>query len=375
MSDHDDPIDLTKFTFGKARVDVAPPGIATLDLVKLATVVPQPKRFVIPKLVPAGEVTLFTGPGSAGKSLLAQQFATALAAGVPTLKIDMAKTSAIYITCEDDEAQLHWRQAHICEALAVPMETLSQSLHLASLRGSIDNTLLSIETDGEVRLLPAYHRLADLIRRNQATFVALDNVAHLFAGNENDRGDVTRFVNCLNRLAAETGAAILLLAHPNKSGDSYSGSTAWLNAVRSQIVIDHDIMSDRRTLSVAKANYAQKGDSCTFVWANWAFMHEADLLPDTGHALAMTARAGSENAAFLRCLAICTANHRNVSHQPGINYAPKIFAAMPDAKGIKYDGFKGAMERLLHLGQIELDCELWPGSNRHLKRGIRAKQP
>ena len=36
MSNHDDPIDLTKFTFGKARVDVAPLGIATLDLVKLA---------------------------------------------------------------------------------------------------------------------------------------------------------------------------------------------------------------------------------------------------------------------------------------------------------------------------------------------------
>jgi RecA-family ATPase len=49
-------------------------------------------------------------------------------------------------------------------------------------------------------------------------------VAHLFAGNENDRGEVTRFINALNRLAGETGAAVLLLGHPNKAGDSYSGS-------------------------------------------------------------------------------------------------------------------------------------------------------
>src|SRR3546814_19155736 len=70
--------------------------------------------------------------------------------------------------------------------------------------------------------------------------VFLDNVAHLFTGNENDRGQVTRFVNLLNRLAGNTGAAILLIGHPNKSGDTYSGSTAWLNAVRSQITIDHE---------------------------------------------------------------------------------------------------------------------------------------
>jgi hypothetical protein len=43
--------------------------IATLDWAALASVEPAPKQFVIPKFAPAGEVTLFTGPGSAGKSL------------------------------------------------------------------------------------------------------------------------------------------------------------------------------------------------------------------------------------------------------------------------------------------------------------------
>lgn len=347
--------------------------IPTLDLAKLAKIGPKPKRFVIPNLAPAGEVTLFTGPGSAGKSLLAQQFATALAAGVPTLGLEMSKSSAIYITCEDDDEQLHWRQAHICKALGVQMEALAGLLHLASLRGALDNALTSVLAQGKLQLTQTYQRLAALIRLTGANFVALDNVAHLFSGNENDRGEVTQFVNALNRLAGETGAAIVLLGHPNKSGANYSGSTAWLNAVRSQIYIDHDLATDMRTLTVGKANYAQKGSTIPFAWVDWAFIHKDDLPLGTARALADTAAATNENAAFLRCLAACTEQRRNVSHRPGSNYAPKIFAGMTEAKGVKFGGFEAAMERLLHIRKIELDVDLWPGANRHHKHGIREK--
>jgi len=140
-------------------------------------------------------------------------------------------------------------------------------------------------------LSPAYHRLAALVRRIGAKLVALDNAAHLFPGNENDRGEVTRFVNALNRLAGEFGAAVLLLGHPNKAGDSYSGSTAWLNAVRSQFTIEHDLQSDMRTVTVGKANYARKGKQLRFAWVDWAFVLEDELPPDTARQLAETGKA------------------------------------------------------------------------------------
>ena len=353
--------------------------IITMDLAMLSEVAPQSKPFIIPRLAPAGEVTLFTGAGSAGKSLFAQQIATAVAAGVPTLGLDIVQSPAIYLTCEDDEEQLHWRQTHLCRALNVSMESLAGKLWLSSLRGRLDNALGQVTSEGNFSLSPAYERLASLIRRSGAKLVALDNVAHLFAGNENDRGDVTRFANALNRLAGETGAAILLLAHTNKAftqgnkvGNAHSGSTAWLNAVRSQFVIEHDLDTDLRTLTIGKANYARKGEDITFAWHDWAFVRQNDLPADASADLAETIKANGENAAFLRCLAACTAQRRNVSHQPGINYAPKIFAGMPEAKGIKQKGLEAAMERLLHLGEIELDCELWKGGDRHMRRGIRA---
>lgn len=219
------PMDWAEMDPREASEAIGAAAIKTLDWAALAKVKPAPKAFVIPRLAPAGEVTLFTGPGSAGKSLLAQQLATALAAGVPTLRLEMGQAPAIYLTCEDDEGQLYWRQEHICKALGVPVASLADKLHVASLRGALDNALGSEGPDGEFILSVSYHRLAAMIRRTGAKLVALDNVAHLFAGNENDRGEVTRFVNALNRLAGESGAAIILLCHPNKAGDSYSGST------------------------------------------------------------------------------------------------------------------------------------------------------
>lgn len=365
------PMDWADVDPGEASEAIAAAAIAALDWAALAKVKPAPKAFVIPLLAPAGEVTLFTGAGSAGKSLLAQQLATGLAAGVQTLRLDMGQAPAIYLTCEDDEGQLHWRQAHICEALGVPMASLAGKLHIASLRGALDNALGTARPDGEFILSASYHRIAALIRRTGAKLVALDNVAHLFPGNENDRGEVTRFVNALNRLAGDSGAAIILLGHPNKSGDDYSGSTAWLNAVRSQFVIEHDLQTDMRTLTVGKANYARKGEQLRFAWVNWAFVLEDDLPPDTARKLADTAKAHAGNDAFLRCLALCTAQRRNVSHQPGSNHAPKVFAAMPEAKGLKKADFAAAMERLLSLGRIECDAELWRGADRKPRRGIR----
>lgn len=358
----------------EASENISAAAIKTLDWKQLAKVNPVTKAFVIPMLAPAGEVTLFTGAGSAGKSLLAQQLATALAAGVSTLGLDMGQAAAIYITCEDDEDQLHWRQAHLCKALFVPMESLAGKLEVASLRGALDNALGSEGPDGDFVLSPAYHRIAALTRRSGAKLVCLDNVAHLFSGNEINRGDVTRFLNALNRLAGETGAAVILLGHPPKSGDDYSGSTAWLNAVRSQFKIEHDLATDMRTVTVGKANYARKGDQLRFAWVDWAFVLEDDLPPDTARSLADTARANFENDIFLKCLGICTEQRRNVSHQPGSNYAPKIFAGMPQAKGLKIPAFKAAMERLLHLGRIELDVELWRDSHRKPKCGIRSKE-
>jgi len=127
-------LDFTDYSPGKAALKIKAAEVRPLDLAALAETEPVQKWFVVPAIAPCGEVTLCTGAGSAGKSLLWQQLCTALATGLPTLGIEFEEPMrAVYITCEDNEGELHWRQAHICKALGVPMGELGRDLDLISL--------------------------------------------------------------------------------------------------------------------------------------------------------------------------------------------------------------------------------------------------
>ena len=350
-----------------------------LDLAALSNVRAKAVAFVIERLAPAGEVTLFTGPGSAGKSLLGQQLCTVSAGALGScLGLAVAAGPAIYATCEDTAEHLHFRQERLCEALNVPMVSLADKLHLVSLRGELDNELEGRDEKGNYSPSAAYDRLAATIKATGAKLVVLDNVAHLFSGNENDRHDVTQFVNLLNRLARDTGAAVLLIGHPPKSSNplavahDYSGSTAWLNAVRSQIKIDTPrdadgsvLDRDARVLTIGKANYAPKGDGINFRWHDWAFVRDDDLPTDTRAEIDKVIRANGENDAFLRCLRARTEQGagREVGPAPGPNYAPSQFEGMPEAKGYKKAVLKRAMDRLFAIGKIESATVERPGKS------------
>jgi len=340
-------------------------GFHPLDLAALAQIAPQAIEYALAPFIPKAEATLFTGPGSGGKSLFVQQLLTCAAAGIPMLGHDVAPCKAIYITCEDAERELHWRQKHICDTLGVPMASLTGKLSLFSLRGRLGNELCTFDHEGRLQASETYQALVEIIIGADAKLVALDNVGHLFTGNENDRGHVTQFANLLNRLAGETGAAIILLAHPNKSGDSYSGSTAWLNAVRSQMMIDFVrdadgavIDADARKLTLGKANYARQGTELAFRWYNHSYVLDSELPEDKLAELQATAQATRDNDIFLACLAERNRQKRAVSEKSGANFAPAIFAKMPEAKKVSKKRLSDAMDRLFRIGQIER-APLW----------------
>lgn len=362
----------------EALEKAGPDLLHSLDLATLAKTSARPVEFAIERVAPMGEVTFFTGPGSAGKSLLAQQLCSVSAAAIGScIGLGVISGPAIYATCEDTAEHLHFRQERLCDALGVDMASLAGKLHLVSLRGELDNELE--REDGKDGYAPsaAYHRLAATIKATGAKIVALDNVAHLFAGNENDRHDVTRFVNLLNRLARDTGAAILLIGHPNKSGDTYSGSTAWLNAVRSQVWLDalrdpegHVLDQDTRILTIGKANYAPKGDGITFRWHQWAFVRDDDLPPNVGKQMAQNIQASADNLLFLACLRERTKQKRAVSEKRGPTYAPTEFAKMAESKGIGKKRLDLAMDRLFRINAIER-ADLWRGPDRKPVFGLR----
>ncbi|MEG7688978.1 AAA family ATPase, partial [Listeria monocytogenes] len=86
----------------------------------------------------------------------------------------------------------------------------------------------TFDNDRNFKLSAFFHQIEAAAMAIGAKVVGLDNVAHLFTGNENVRGEVTQFMNACTRLAMHIGGSVVLLGHPAKiEGSQYSGSTSW----------------------------------------------------------------------------------------------------------------------------------------------------
>jgi RecA-family ATPase len=332
------------------------------------------RAWLVDEWMPMGRATLLTGEGGTGKSLLAQQLATCTAMGLPFMGIGSRKMNALYLTCEDDLGELHRRQKAICQSLCVGINELEGRLSFVSRRGQLSNSLVDFNYAAP-ELTLFYNEIKATCHARSAPFLILDNIAHLFDGNENVRYHVAAFCNVMERLASEIGGAVLFLGHPSKAGAQFSGSTAWENQVRSRWFLErpesgasHD--HDMRVLKRSKANYSRTGESIDLRWQNWAFVRGDDerarFIPDL-RSIELDAR---HNQIFLECLDRRNLAKRAVSaSNQARNYAPKELAKMPEAKAVQPEMLERAMERLFSLGAIEVR-ELWKDDHRKPVSGL-----
>ncbi|WP_394659562.1 AAA family ATPase [uncultured Novosphingobium sp.] len=318
---------------------------------------PPPREWMLDGWLPRRRAAYLTGAGGAGKSLLGQQLATCTALGVPFLGLATTQAPAIYLTAEDDADELQRRQRAICHTLGVSESELQMKLFLVSLFGRSDNEMIAFDRDHGLLETPAWAKLRNTARTTLSRLVIVDNVSHVFGGSEIDRTQVTAFANHLNSLALAINGTVLLIGHPNKQGDAYSGSTAWENAFRARLYFDapkDEAHSDpdARQLSLPKANYARKGSAIEVRWHEGALLRNDELPPSAASEIRKISAATAKNDAFLKCLRIRVEQGRPVGPNIGPNYAPTEFAKMPQAKGTTKDEFKLAMERLYSIGAI-----------------------
>ncbi|MBO9519790.1 MAG: AAA family ATPase [Porphyrobacter sp.] len=317
---------------------------------------PPARRSAWGDMLPLLQTTMLTGPGGVGKSLLEQMLCTCIALGLPFLGAETMQMNTLYITCEDDAEELWRRQAAICACLGVPIETLADKLHLVSLCGEASTELALFDANGRLSVTSRWRELEATCEARNIRLYAFDNATDAMGGDLNDLHQVAAFVNLLTGLAIRRDGLAMILHHPNKAGDDWLGSVAWHNKVRSRLIIEHgdeDVDPDARIIRAPKANYGPSGGRIAFRWHRGAFVRDEDLPADYAAELADSIRVTGENEAFLRCLAQRTSERRHVSEKVGANYAPKVFATMVEAKGIKKDRLIAAMDRLFRLGAIE----------------------
>jgi len=214
-----------------------------IDLRELAKTEPPPPRFIVANWMPQGEVTLLSGHGGTGKSMMVLYLAVCIARGHPWYGIPTERRRVLYLSLEDPKPILHWRLSRICD-LEVSIADLHESLHLFDWSDSA--APMMIRTRDGAQLTDVYERLRKCIEESKADVIIIDGGSDAFGGNENDRAEVRAFVRAVRRLIPPDGAA-LILAHVDKatakageSSQGYSGSTAWNNSVRSRWFLRSD---------------------------------------------------------------------------------------------------------------------------------------
>jgi RecA-family ATPase len=321
------------------------------------------RRWLINEFVPMRNVTNYTGDGGIGKSLVALQLAVAVALGRKWLGMPVLESGPVIVySAEDEFDETHRRLEDICREMSVDIGDL-KNLDVAAMAGM--DAMLSIADDSRM-MEPTY--LWDDLRYKakvmKPKLVVIDTSADVYGGDENTRQQVKQFVGMLVGMSFDFDCAVMLLSHPSVSGmidgTGRSGTTGWNNAFRSRLYQDRVLEANPagpgmiepnpnlRVIRNNKLNYGKSGKKILIKSEHGIFFNEdvAEISP------AEAAKAAER--VFLQCLALMEAQGRDVNTNPKGNYAPKVFAALPQAAGHTKNDLRSAMERLLKDKAIRL---------------------
>ena len=326
-----------------------------------------PREWIVRNLIPASNVTMLSGDGGTGKSTLLLQLLCASALNMQWLGLETRPGRSLYLSAEDDADELHRRLDRIAHHYDRTLADLGDVKLWPVPGGAV---LAEEGSRDKLQMTPLWDELRDLVTEWRPSLIVLDSLADVFSGNEINRAQVRQFVTALRDLAAEAGAAIIILAHPSvegmRSGSGISGSTAWHNSVRSRLYLEKarpdDGCSDDTlmTLSQKKANYAATIGDLRLQLVMGAFNN----LDGTGRQVGdLALRQAKAEETFLRLLDRFNGEGRRVSHMPGQNHAPAVFADCEEARGFSKPALKQAMDRLFKLKIIAVS-ETGPPSKR-----------
>ena len=347
--------------------------LVTINPAKWQDQAVPPRRWLIDGILARGSITLLTSDGGTGKSLLLQQLQTAIALGGDWLGLDLPDdpVGSFGLYCEEDEDELHRRQADINRAYDIDMRMLGGLVHYASRVGD-DNILATFGYHDQIEPSAFYDQMSHKIRETDAQLIIVDTAADTFGGNENYRAQVRGYINLLRRWAMEADGGVILTAHPSNFGISQgtgiSGSTAWNNSVRARVYFtrpkeDEDENGNRkeesneRILKVMKNNYGPSGNQIRLRWENGVY---APVHRGGGN---LVDRLALENE-FLRALGNLIADGvRVLAAENSPRAFLKLLRNLPTMKQWDAGEIRAAKDRLIAKGRLAR-VELGPPSKR-----------
>ncbi len=322
------------------------------------------RRWLVRDLIPRGAVTMLSGDGGVGKSLLALQLMTAGAISAKTgggkwIGIDVPAFSSFGFFCEDDKQELHRRQAAINEHFGCDFSALERAIWWP--RVGVENVMVQYSKDSHAppRLNKPYREVEKIVREEAIELIVIDTVADVFGGNENFRAEVRSFIAHMRELARINDGAVLLMAHPSvagqASGTGLSGSTAWNNSVRSRLYLTRpknaeDDDEDCRELRGMKSNYGATGSKLKLKYEAGAFVR----LGDGGYDKVTAIEQNNLTKRFVQFVATMAARDIYISPNYSAAYAPNVMCDMNPDERLSQQALRKAMYRALHDGLVSI---------------------
>jgi len=339
--------------------------VKQLNIINISTwddePVPQ-QDYSVPDRIPVGHTTMLSGEGGGGKSIIFLQLAIAHALGGRGWLRSFPKSGpALFIDAEDGQNIMHKRSVDIVNHYGARFADLTGKLHLIS-RAAEDAILATFSRrSGRIEPTALYRELLEMAGDLKPVNIGIASSANVYAGNEIDRSQVMQFVTLLNKIAVVANSGLVLISHPSLTGiaseSGLSGSTQWHNSTRARAFLKgykqegtQDITANtKRELAFMKNQYGPLSSSVILEYRNGLF------LPVEGTANANAAeKAERAKDVFLILLKRFNEQNRNVSANPGKNYAPSLFIKEQEtikAALSKFD-LEKAMRELLNSNQI-----------------------
>jgi len=231
------------------------------------------RPWLVENLLMDGQVTMLTGRGGDGKSLVALQLAVMVAARAEFGWWETReRRNVLVLNAEDNIDEQRRRLLGACDVMGVDPRLLEGRLF------TMDRESLVLvhrdPSDEVVKPSPLYDRLAELIEQHSIGLVVIDPLveAHINL-DENSNADMKELVIMLRRLARARDIPLLIVHHSRKGAtsgdqDGARGGSALVNACRVVVTVERMSADEHGTIrppedkeryirvTGAKANYA-----------------------------------------------------------------------------------------------------------------------
>jgi KaiC/GvpD/RAD55 family RecA-like ATPase len=254
----------------------------------------EPHRWLVKGWVTEGEVAIVAGPSGSGKTFAVWDLAASVARGLPFLgKYKSRQGLVIYQAGEGAKGLLSKRVPAYRQANGLRWE---DELPVAFCGRPIDLA----RNDEDAEALIADTKAAEAATGTRAALIVIDTVSAATPGcDENASKEMGPVLARCYRIARETGAAVVLVAHLNAAGEKvrgWSGITANVDSViNCAQVPDHRDARGRqiRQLQITKAKDGEATTTEKFVLVSHEIGRDEDGDPITSCTIAAPDAGGA----------------------------------------------------------------------------------